>query len=781
MARKKETGASGEGAGKGARQKTEQPNSPPNPSERKGLFSHHDLLAKVPTLAAFVARIGAVQKSFRQYVVYDDDVPEYGNKRRAKATIKIANDGTLTCRGAVDLPTKEEAEAIKVEIAKADWPTSIAAQRGQLPPELKNKPKENVFEFASSDGTHTRFVQHRIEPEDSPKKYLPWSFWSDGDWRNMEPDDDLPLYNLDLLKDAVVVYVHEGAKAARAAQRIVDEKSDHPWATELRRGVHIGWPGGAPNPDCVDWAPVKKLSPHARVVIVADHDQLGEDAVSKISSLLRRPMTAVLFDDRFPPKFDLADDWPDVSEWWRGPRYVGPTLDDLSTPATWATTVMKNPAGEGRPITKVRDQFAEEWLWVAEPHVFVHREQSNRMLPADVFKRCVRPFSNAEDTARLLVLRFSSQCAAVAYRPHRPEGRGHRAKVITIDGQRCVNTFRPSDVLPVEGDAGPWLRFMEHLVPDKGDRHELYRWCATLIARPEVRMRYGVLLISETQGVGKTTLGEAILAPLVGPWNVSCPSETQVVDSAFNEWVGHKRLTLIQEIYSGHSRTGYDRLKSVVTDKTVDVNRKFLPSYTVECWCHVVACSNSKGALHLDDHDRRWLVPRVIEETKPVAWWHDLYAWIYGAGLGAIADWADNFLLEHNVVATGDHAPMTTAKAEVIAESRSEGQRLAYDLAVAVAHDNKKVVLRVDEVRSWIATERGMQPDNQKLERPLTIRKAMKAGGLVEPKHDPNKKEQRMMADGRPRYLLANFEIKAGTTWDDIKEHHKKPGDLVGL
>ena len=39
-------------------------------------------------------------------------------------------------------------------------------------------------------------------------------------------------------------------------------------------------------------------------------------------------------------------------------------------------------------------------------------------------------------------------------------------------------------------------------------------------------MLYGLLLVSETQGVGKTTLGERILAPLVGWHNVSVPDAT---------------------------------------------------------------------------------------------------------------------------------------------------------------------------------------------------------------------------------------------------------------
>ena len=95
--------------------------------------------------------------------------------------------------------------------------------------------------------------------------------------------------------------------------------------------------------------------------------------------------------------------------------------------------------------------------------------------------------------------------------------------MIAADRLRLVNTYRPPTIKAIKGDPSSWIEFMEHLIPDQGDRLETLRWCATLIAGPDIRMLYGVLLISQKQGVGKSTLGEVILAPLVGPWNVSTP------------------------------------------------------------------------------------------------------------------------------------------------------------------------------------------------------------------------------------------------------------------
>jgi hypothetical protein len=196
---------------------------------------------------------------------------------------------------------------------------------------------------------------------------------------------------------------------------------------------------------------------------------------------------------------------------------------------------------------------------------------------------------------RTLVRRFSSQCNAVIYNPGLPSG------AIDRDGQRLINCYQPSSIKAVKGNAKPFLKFMRHLIPEKTDRNALLKWSATLIARPDIRMSYGVLLISEKQGIGKGTLGEAILTPLIGKHNVSFPNEQAVTDSSFNSWLARKRLAVVHEIYAGHSSKAYNKLKSEITDPSVRVNEKFMPEYDLENFIHVFACSNSMRALQLDD------------------------------------------------------------------------------------------------------------------------------------------------------------------------------------
>src|SRR5262249_4311300 len=143
-----------------------------------------------------------------------------------------------------------------------------------------------LFEFRDAEG-RVLWVQERVFGDvlGLKKSDFPWSHWSDGRWRNMEPDGPLPLYGLDQnLADAYTVFIHEGAKTAKYLRFMTGTEADvdyqeHPWLLKENcpwgkqltdHAVHIGWPGGAPNPHRVDWTPIRELSLHTRVILVCD-------------------------------------------------------------------------------------------------------------------------------------------------------------------------------------------------------------------------------------------------------------------------------------------------------------------------------------------------------------------------------------------------------------------------------------------------------------------------------------------------------------------------------
>jgi hypothetical protein len=545
-------------------------------------FRHPDAIAN------YAKRIGAEFRNFRRFVIREN----VGQTHYHHDTymIRLSSDGEVKvydARGGDGpdhlQPKDEDRAAIKAAVAAADWPRSIPATAANLEALRKQLRADAhghepvLFVFRDGKG-EVLFVQQRIWDDKGEKADIPLSFWSDAKWRRMEPDGEgLPLFGLDWLKDATTVYVHEGAKTAQAVQHMCDvlngkaegTEKDHaaiaacPWIEELRHAAHIGWPAGAPNSHRVDWTPLRLLSPHVRVVIVADNDRPGVDAVPKISRELKRRLFMVRFADQFPAKFDLADAFPaKLHEEKKGQKvYIGPSLDACTYPATWATS------DKG-----LRPEFVEEWYAVIKPAAFVNRFDNNHPPYGEAeFNALVAPFSAAPNVAALLRRQLSAQADALAFEPGKPSGR------VSVDGLQAVNTFRPSLIRRAAGiwDAKPFLDYLDYLIPDPTDRANLMRWVATLIARPDIRMTYSVLLISQTQGVGKSTLAEKILVPLIGLSNCSFPTPQTAIDSQFTSWLAFKRLVIIAEIYDGHTSKAYNKLKSVLTDDYVDVNEKY--------------------------------------------------------------------------------------------------------------------------------------------------------------------------------------------------------------
>jgi hypothetical protein len=580
------------------------------------------------------------------------------------------------------------------------------------------------------------------------KRYVPWTMMDDGKWVMMEPEGELPFWKPhgpDWTQSTAGhgsvgrrIMLHEGAKAAAAAQRIAMglwEPSSagglraHPWADELAGYEHWGMIGGALAPHRTDYGELMSISP-LEVVYVCDNDFPGEAALQRVSKAWGRSLKGVAFGKSFPGSWDMAD--PPPASLVVGGRWVGPRLEDLKKPATWATELVP-PAGggKGRPAARIKTEFAEEWLHCVTPEVFIHKDWPNRVLSAAEFNSRTAPFSHVGGTSELLKKVEASKAAVLAYTPGQEPG--------VYGGSALghyINTYCPSAIAAEAGDVGPWLDFMEGLIPGERDRYEVMRWVATLVARPDIRMLYGLLLISEMQGVGKGTLGERILTPLVGEVNVSFPSEQEIVDSNFNYWLAHKRLAVVHEIYSGHSSKAYNKLKSVITDKYMTVQKKYQPNYEIENWIHIIACSNSMRAMKLSMDDRRWLIPRLSEKKRSDGYWEKLNRWLaYEGGLGIIRRWAEEFVAAEGPVQRGEAAPWSESKRIIVEESYSPGQAFAAGLLDRLRGDVESGRLPGDsfvfdaDVVAAIRQEIYGGQYNDRLEKPITIRALAKGSG----------------------------------------------------
>jgi hypothetical protein len=659
-----------------------------------------------------------------------------------RAVIKVGPDGTITCsefnKDDPRNPSEAEQADVRRQWTEAGLPKQVVATKREAEEyaerlDRDDADKESVtFLFYDRESGKVVMVQQRIEVE-GKRSFIPWTLFSDGCWRRFEPDTGLPLWKPERETGKEKIMIHEGAKAAKHCQRLVDEQEAHPWLEELSEYEHWGMIGGAMVPQRTNWEELKKAKP-TEVVYVCDNDLPGREALQRVSRHYRRSMKGVQFDGKFKESWDLADPMPEEM-WDSMNRWTGPSLRAYMRPATWATDELPNPGGRGRPAIVINLDFAREWHHSIRPELFVHKDWPSDTYTKDEFNNKTAPYSDAANVADKLQKYDASKAVELRYVPHQPPGIFHQ------DGTLCLNTHRPSSVTRVSGDASIFEDYMEHLIPIERDRVEVLKWITTLVARPDIRMKYGLLLISEVQGVGKSTLGEKILAPLVGWNNVSVPSTQDVVDSNFDYWSVRKRLSIIHEIYEGGNKKAYDRLKSIMTEDNRTVNQKYLANYTIECWVHIFASSNSRVPIKISGDDRRWLIPAVTEVKRTSTFWNEFNGWLTREnGLGIVMDWLYRRAEDvRNVVSPSDDAPLTEAKDDVVIEGYSEGQRLTLEVLSRIRDEareaNQKIVVIDTELRRMIKEIIHEGRHTSYLETPHTLRKIAKRVGFKINKH----------------------------------------------
>ena len=677
-------------------------------------------LSELTETSAYLRRIGAETRSLFKAVITE----KLGDYFTDVAIIKFTKDGDIDAPAQYE-PSPGEIELIKEEFSKIEWPNSsyINLNDKNIPSIYTEANPKDRFEFCDLGGNivmlQVKFVQK------GQKSYVPITKWSDGEYRFLEPDNKLPLFGLETLKDHSTVFINEGANAARICHRIAmgeGEYKNHPWQKELSEAASVGFVGGALSPSRTDWSVLKRKG-ITRAYIIADNDQAGRSAVPKIAKELNCPTFVLQFTDMFPTSFDIADDFPKhmFTELNGQKYYNGPSFRECLHPATWATHLVDVPVEKGKMPKKVpvlRDHFRVEWSYIEEYEFFINNTFPEIVRKPESLNAMLRPFSDSKNTADLLLQSYTGRTPKLTYRP---DLKGRR---VTANGETAINVYVPPNIKSQPGDASPWLEYLDYLIPDNEECYQFQRWCATLIARPDIRMSFATLLVSNETGIGKSTVGEKVLSPLVGMNNATFPSETDIVDSNFNDWMKNKRLAVVHEIYSGSSFKAVNKLKSYITDKFVQINEKFMPTMRMENFIHILACSNSENALKIDHKDRRWFVPTVSEVRWPPEKWEEFISWLNKGGLAIIAHWAEAWT---DYVQPGERAPMTNRKQEFIYDSRSQAEKETLEFCESVINLGLEVAVSAHGIFEWATF--GVK--GNVYDKPKDIQKLLKEQGFI--------------------------------------------------
>jgi len=279
---------------------------------------------------------------------------------------------------------------------------------------------------------------------------------------------------------------------------------------------------------------------------------------------------------------------------------------------------------------------------------------------------------------------------------------GAKSLVVEHDGVKKVNmaTFVDYPIIaPNAKHVDKWLDYIEYLIPDKDERDYFHKWLACKIKDPTFRGA-GMVLVSQTQGVGKSLL-YSFIERMWGEANaVSASMDDVMGTSAFNEYLG-KHFCCVHEIMNlddaKQRHRIYNRLKDHVDPAAqfMTINPKYGVKYQARAITSFLLLSNNLDALTMPTADRRFHVMQATEQARPDSYFTDLCEW-RDAGEWRTHIW--NYYRSMDVdVSMYGRAPESETKKEMIALNKHLLEHVV-DGAIAVYPSALVPLTRIKEL-----------------------------------------------------------------------------------
>lgn len=166
-------------------------------------------------------------------------------------------------------------------------------------------------------------------------------------------------------------------------------------------------------------------------------------------------------------------------------------------------------------------------------------------------------------------------------------------------------------------------------------------WLAWLWREPGYKIPSCIFMYSRFGRVGKSMIAE-LLANVFGRQLVKSVDGLRLHDK-FMDSFEHKRIAVLNELARSDKVDGYERFKSLISERRMDFEGKGKAAKEVENHLHFVLTSNNADALPLMENDGRILVLRCESRPREPAYYRQLAQWIAGPGpalvAGAFAQW----------------------------------------------------------------------------------------------------------------------------------------------
>jgi hypothetical protein len=336
-----------------------------------------------------------------------------------------------------------------------------------------------------------------------------------------------------------------------------------------------------------------------------------------------------------------------------------------------------------------------------------------------------------------------------------------------------INMWRPTELNPKPGDVAPWLDQIYSFYAQEEVDH-LLDWLAYLVQRPSVKPGHAILMGSQYEGIGK----DLWLLPIracFGKQNVS-EIGADSLSSSFNEWLAHKHLIIIQEIWTGARRELSNQLKPLLSSPPdeIMVNEKNVSRYPIPNICATIMLTNHKDAVSMAAEDRRYFVMWSEAQPRQSDYYQDFAHWVIDPeNQSHVYD----YLLKRDVSKFNIKAPppKTTAKIDMVDATMTKSENLVIvvrdilsDMDMKEAVSETAVYEQLREIAPDIAREVIKVPRSSPR---YPIRKALKLLGYTTMQNKAVKK-----VNGKVRFLTV---LALEEKLDELEK--MRPVDLFDL
>lgn len=144
----------------------------------------------------------------------------------------------------------------------------------------------------------------------------------------------------------------------------------------------------------------------------------------------------------------------------------------------------------------------------------------------------------------------------------------------------------------------------------------ILNWYAYILQNPEGKTETCLVLPGE-QGCGKNVFTD-VLCNLMKRYSNSNLTRIEDVVGRFNTAIENMKLVVCNEMSSCVENTNKhlnsDALKSVITEKVIDINQKCMPVRTVQNVCNLIILSNHSVPVKIERGDRRYVVVDEVND-----------------------------------------------------------------------------------------------------------------------------------------------------------------------